>query len=871
MNNTPQPSPFRDQGSGTIAHDSCLYLLVPHAPGWERSSDALRHPIKTQIVTVQNIANIAGHLMEYSFADIVLPLPVQGAFTYALPERLSGQVKVGTRVLVSFSGRRRIGFVVRFREQVEGTREIKEILEILDGEPVFDEAMAALTQWIAGYYLCSWGEALKCALPAGVFSEGRRRVVLKEPYPEPLIAKLLRRAPRQVEVLRLLANRKAATLDQIRRMVGKEDLYGVVRELARKGYVEVVDVPGTPRVKVKKERMVRIAEKEGMDEAVKELERRAPKQAACLKILIEREEMPAFILSRDYGIGWSSLKGLEQKGWVRIVLEETIRDPFEEMSVEELQKLELTPAQREALDGVMEAIETRTFRTVLLYGITGSGKTQVYIEAIAKTLAMGRSAIVLVPEISLTPQTVRRFRAHFGDEVAVLHSGLSEGERYDAWRMIRRGERKIVVGARSAVFAPLGNLGLIVVDEEHESTYKQYDTTPRYHARDVATMRAREAGAVVILGSATPSLESYRNAQTGKFALSQLPERIDDRRLPEVEIVDMRKEKEAGNWSIFSKSLKEGIRERLKRKEQVILLQNRRGYATFIQCPDCGFSFHCPHCQVTLTYHASGRWLICHYCGLRKRAPSVCPECHGHRLKYRGIGTERVEAELESLFPEARIVRMDRDTTGTKGAHYRLLERFRLKEADILLGTQMVAKGLDFAEVTLVGVISADTALNLPDFRAGERTFQLLTQVAGRAGRGLRGGRVLIQTYNPDHYAIRAVERHDYAGFVRRELEFRRTADYPPYVRLARLVYRHRDPRRAQVAAEDLARMLREELRRQGLPGSDLIGPAPAFFARVREQYRWQIVIRHSDPASFLRRLEIPPAWQVDIDPLSLL
>ncbi|MCK5327072.1 MAG: primosomal protein N', partial [Candidatus Latescibacteria bacterium] len=778
--------------------------------------------------------------MKNLFADIVLPLPVQGAFTYALPERLREQVKVGTRVLVSFSGRRRIGFVVRFREQVEGTREIKEVLEVPDGEPVFDEAMAALTQWIAGYYLCSWGEALKCALPAGVFSEGKRRVVLKEPYPEPLIEKLLRRAPRQAEVLRVLADRKAATLDQLRRMVGKEDLYGVVHQLARKGYVEVLDIPGTPRIKVKRERTVRLAEREGMDEAVEELERRAPKQAACLKILIEREEMPAFILSRDYGIGPGSLKGLEQKGWVRISWEEKIRDPFKEMSIEEPKILELTPAQRDALDGVKEAICAGTFRTVLLYGITGSGKTQVYIEAIAKTLAMGRSAIVLVPEISLTPQTVRRFRAHFGDEVAVLHSGLSGGERYDAWRMIRRGERKIVVGARSAVFAPLDNLGLIVVDEEHESTYKQYDTTPRYHARDVATVRARDAGAVVILGSATPSLESYRNAQAGKFALSRLPERIDDRRLPEVEIVDMRKEKEAGNWSFFSNSLKEGIAERLERKEQVILLQNRRGYASFIQCPDCGHAFHCPHCQVTLTYHASGRWLICHYCGLRRRAPSICPECHGHRLKYRGIGTERVEAELETLFPEARIVRMDRDTTGTKGAHYRLLERFRKKEADILLGTQMVAKGLDFAEVTLVGVISADTALNLPDFRAGERTFQLLTQVAGRTGRGDRTGWVIIQTYNPDDEAIRFARRHDFEGYAKMELANREELGYPPFGKLVRMLFRSKSEEAVQRISEQYGTALRKAVGGR----VEVLGPVEAPMSRIKDYYRWHLLLR---------------------------
>ncbi|MFH1009050.1 MAG: primosomal protein N' [Candidatus Latescibacterota bacterium] len=788
--------------------------------------------------------------MKNRFADIVLPLPVAGAFTYALPECLIGQVPVGARVLVSFGGRQRIGFVVGFREQVTGEREIKEVLEVLDGEPVFDEAISDLTQWIAGYYLCSWGEALKCALPAGVFSERKREVFLKEPHPEALIEKLSGPAPLQAEVLRLLADRGSATLGQLKQIVRKEQVYGVVRELARKGYVEVVDVPGIPRVKVKTERMARIIRSDGMEEAIAALVRRAPKQSACLEILAEREEMPALILSRDYGIGWGPLHALEQKGWVQFFCRECIRDPFEEIPAETPQPLALTRAQRTALDDVKGRISKGTFGAVLLYGITGSGKTQVYIEAIAETLAMGRTAIVLVPEISLTPQTVRRFRAHFGDEVAVLHSALSEGERYDAWRMIRRGDRKIVVGARSAVFAPLGNLGLIVVDEEHESTYKQYDSTPRYHARDVATVRARNAGAVVILGSATPSLESYRNAKTRKFALVRLPERIDDRKLPEVEIVDMRKEKEAGNWTIFSESLKEGIRERLERKEQVILLQNRRGYSTFIQCPDCGFAFRCPHCQVTLTFHAAARFLVCHYCGLRKRAPSVCPECKGHRLKYRGTGTERVEVELAALFPEARIVRMDRDTTTTKGAHYRLLERFRRKEADILLGTQMVAKGLDFEGVTLVGVISADTALNLPDFRAAERTFQLLTQVAGRAGRGDRPGWVIIQTYNPDDEAIRFAQQHDFEGYARMEMAHREELGYPPFGKLLRMLFRSTSEEAAQHVAEQYG----VALQREAGDRIEVLGPVEAPLGRIKDYYRWHLLLRGKD-ATRLRNL----------------
>ena len=555
----------------------------------------------------------------------------------------------------------------------------------------------------------------------------------------------------------------------------------------------------------------------------------------------------------------------------------------------------------------------------LLHGVTGSGKTELYLHALQETLAAGRQAIVLVPEIALTPQTIRRFAARFPNRIAVLHSGLSPGERYDSWRRIRAGQADVVIGPRSALFAPLPRLGCIVVDEEHETAYKQ-ERTPRYHAREVALQRARLEGAAVILGSATPDLGTYYRALRGQFTLLRLPQRVMGHRakveeqrarhaiepaqmrlreagpgyeelryldLPPVEIVDLRAELRAGNRSIFSRALHTALTETLEHHQQAILFLNRRGAATFILCRDCGQVLKCPRCDVPLTYHTNSAspitnqtsqhgLLICHHCGRQEEVPKKCPYCGSHHIRYFGVGTQRVQEVLCELLPGVRTLRWDRDTTGGTGSggavsHEVLLEQFINHQADMLVGTQMVAKGLDLPLVTLVGVISADTALHLPDFRASERTFQLLTQVAGRAGRSILGGRVIIQTYNPHHYAIQAASHHDYEGFYQQEIAFRREQGYPPFARLARLVYHHRHEVQCAAEVQRLADLLRLEVRRQGLADVSFIGPAPCFFHRLRGRYRWQIVLRASDPAALLRPFELPPGWQVDIDPVGVL
>ena len=516
-------------------------------------------------------------------------------------------------------------------------------------------------------------------------------------------------------------------------------------------------------------------------------------------------------------------------------------------------------------------------------------------------LRRGRQAIVLVPEISLTPQMAHRFGARFGRRIAILHSALSDGERYDSWRRARAGLVDIVLGPRSALFAPLPRLGLVVVDEEHDAGYKQA-AIPRYHARETALELGRRAGVPVILGSATPDLGTYLRARRGELTLLEMPRRIlgHARRLrdlqsryhlpdtryrplpdgpeaaryiapPTVHIVDMRAELKAGNRSIFSRALAAGMEEALKRDEQVILFLNRRGTATFVVCRDCGYVPRCPQCDIPLTYHEGTPRLVCHRCAHQENPPARCPECGSTRIRYFGLGTERVEQAIYRRWPDVRTLRWDLDTARNYAAHAAILHLFSTGLAHVLVGTQMIAKGLDLPRVTLVGVISADTALNLPDFRAGERTFQLLTQVAGRAGRGLRGGRVIIQTYHPAHYAIVAAAAHDYAGFAAQELAFRRDQGYPPYRRLTKLLYEDERPDRAQAAAEKLAATLRAALTAAGRSPDDVIGPAPPFFERIRGRYRWQILLRHPEPAAFLRTVALPPGWRIDVDPVDVL
>ena len=581
------------------------------------------------------------------------------------------------------------------------------------------------------------------------------------------------------------------------------------------------------------------------------------------------------------------VNGLVGRGLAAVFEESVERDPFAAIEPTVPPALTLTPAQRTALHALTAAGAAADTRPFLLHGVTGSGKTLVYIELLRHVLGQGKGAIVLVPEIALTPQTVARFRAHFGETIAVLHSALSDGERYDAWRALHRGERRVAIGARSAIFAPIRELGAIVVDEEHEASYKQGES-PRYHAREVAVVRAKLSGAACVLGSATPALETWHNVQRGKFSLLTLPERVEGRPLPPVRVLDLRKNKDADAQAddqaarSLSQPLVAAITARLLRREQTILLLNRRGYSTFVQCRECGGVWQCPQCNVSLTFHRGRRRLICHYCLHEEGTPAYCSKCGSAEIAFRGIGTEQVEREVIETFPQARVSRMDVDTTSGKWSHHDILGKVERGEVDILLGTQMIAKGLDFPNVTLVGVVNADVAMNLPDFRAAERTFQLLTQVAGRAGRGPKGGEVLIQTALPGHYAIKAALDHDYHAFAERELQERANPSYPPHVRLANIVISGTDEDAVQTEANHAADFMRSIIATVA-GGVELIGPAPCPIDRIRGRWRWHYLLRSQRAAAIasacrhlFHRYDSKPGRAelrliIDRDPVSLL
>ena len=711
--------------------------------------------------------------------QVVLPLPLDEAYTYLVPESLQARADVGCRVLVPFGPRQLTGVVVGHGGGADGHR-LKPILDVLDDEPSLTSELLRLTRWIADYYVCGWGEVVKAALPSGRDEKDGR--------------------PAQV--------------------------------------------------RIKRENHLRLAPPFWTSGAVRDLKEqlRGAKQMAIVDVLAEAGEegrWQADVLARADASA-ASAKALVERGIVEKVEKEVMRSPFDSMEEPGRPTAHvLHEAQQRALGEIRGAIDGGQFRTFLLHGITGSGKTEVYIAALRRVLEEKKTGIILVPEIALTPQTVRRFRAPFGDQVAVLHSRMSLGERYDAWRHLRSGRFKVAIGPRSAVLAPLQNLGLIVVDEEHESSYKQFDPAPRYHARDVAVMRAMMNGAVCVLGSATPSLESFSNARSGKYTLLEMPERVPvpgrkAAALPDVRVIDLTLEKKKHRLEgALSEELRLAIRDRLARGEQTILLQNRRGYAPVIECAACGWSPLCRDCSVTLTYHKAKRHLRCHYCGRTARLADVCPKCDAPELEQLGTGTQRVEEELAARFPSARVLRMDLDTTGRKGAHHRLLGRFRRGEADVLLGTQMVAKGLDFPRVTLVGVVNADAGLLLPDFRAEERTFQLLTQVAGRAGRAELKGEVIFQTRNPEHAALRFATTHDYAGFAADVLPERKTFGYPPFGRVVGVEFR--GPREETVA--EVAERWTDVLLAQA-GHLQVLGPEPAFVGRVKRQYRYHTIIK---------------------------
>jgi primosomal protein N' (replication factor Y) len=691
----------------------------------------------------------------------------------------------------------------------------------------------------------------------------------------------------QAAVLKRAIELGETDTDELRRALKLKGAPSAITALIKRGFLQRSYRLARPQVAPKVLRQLRLTATEPEARArVAEMRQdgssRALKRALVLETLADEGALP-LPRARTLGLTPVFQRDLETDRFVAVEDVTVVRDPLAGRFYPYREPPQLTEHQDDAYERIAQALKPDPLRrghtTFLLHGVTGSGKTEVYLAALDRAVELGKRAIVLVPEISLTPQTVRRFAERFPGQVAVMHSRLSLGEHFDMWHEIRDGRYAVVIGPRSALFAPQPDLALVIIDEEHEWTYKQQEGSPRYHARRAAEELCRLTGATLVLGSATPDVESRWRADDGAYRLLELPERllpagdgsVAAGPLPEVEVVDLREELRAGNRSIFSRPLSAAMRRALDAGEQVILFLNRRGSASFVQCRDCGYVPECRSCAVALTYHETELALICHYCHRKQMALGECPVCKSDRIRPVGLGTQRVEEEVRRAFPAARTLRWDRDVTRGRDSHEAILARFLAHEADVLVGTQMIAKGLDMPLVTLVGVVTADTALHLPDFRAGERTFQLLEQVAGRAGRGARGGRVVIQTYTPEHHAIQSVRAHDYAAMYEREIAFRRSLGYPPFGRLVRLTYAHTGAAYSQEQAAAMARRLTSERDRRGLPNLDILGPSPAFVPRLRGRWRWNIVLRGSDPLALLREEPLPRRWTLDVDPASLL
>ncbi|WEV70340.1 primosomal protein N' [Lactobacillus sp. ESL0785] len=750
-------------------------------------------------------------------------------FEYHIPDEL-GEVEIGARVFVPFGPRKLQGFVVGLSEISHFQGKLKDLLLVVDEMPPLTPELVALSQALAKQIFSYRITILKAMLPRVMRANYRKILVplsdkaKKIPFfqGEPVdLSKIT--APKEISFVRKLLNNDDAKIEYLvenKAKVKMQNQYSLC--LPKEEYIKIYN----------------------------SLRQNAVKQKQLLQeIITNYSSFPKMQanLEQDAHLTTATLTSAVKKGWLKKATIEIYRDPFATSAVtpQKKQRIKLNQEQRAALAKLSPAIADAQAQTFLLEGITGSGKTEVYLHAISQTLELGKNALMLVPEISLTPQMVTQVKGRFGAQVAVLHSGLSEGELYDEWRRIRRGEVRVVVGARSAVFAPLTNIGLIVIDEEHESSYKQEDN-PRYHARDVALWRSKYNSCPVLLGSATPSLASRARAQKGVYQLLQLKKRANNKQLPQVNLLDLKQADFAGGQFDLSVQLVEAIKARLIKKEQVILMLNRRGFANFMLCRECGYVMQCPNCDLSLTMHKDTGQMQCHYCGYTEAIPAVCPKCHSSKIRFLGTGTQKVQEELTALLPGTRILRMDVDTTRRKGAFKRILDSFGNHEADILLGTQMIAKGLDFSNVTLVGVINADTGLWVPDYNASERTFELLTQVAGRAGRAEKKGEVIIQTFNPDHYAIKFAQTQDYERFYAYEMQMRHAGNYPPYFYTVLISVAAKKEQNAAREAFKIKQRLQANLH----PATIILGPTPSAISRLKNQYYYQILVKYKKEAN---------------------
>jgi primosomal protein N' (replication factor Y) len=809
-----------------------------------------------------------------NYAEVAVNSPgSRSTFCYAIPPGLN--ISAGQAVWVPFGSRVIQGIVLRLSDE-PSVEETKEIAGIVADFPLLSPIQIQLAQWISEHYFAPPFDALALMLSPGFERRAITCFQLTDSQVDlPLTAE-------QRQVLHIIKGKKEISLPELEKAIGKKKARQITDQLLAHQLITQTLELEKARVKPKTLPYIKlIADREEIEVAKARLDKsRAYKQAELLEFLTgQTQPIPISELRERLNCSLATIKALESRHLVSVERLRVRRDPLSHLSLTTSPAPVLTSSQQAAWGSIQDVIVKEARQpgkppVFLLFGVTGSGKTEIYLRALAQVIAAGKRGICLIPEIALTQQTVERFANRFPGRVAVLHSGLSPGEQFDEWQWIMEGNCDVVIGPRSALFAPLSNLGLIIIDEEHEWAYKQEDKSPRYHARDVAIKLAQLSDAVVILGSATPDIGSFHKAQQGEYQLVELRERITPRGyspLPEVSIVDLREELKAGNTSLFSRSLLAAMKETLAQGEQIVLFLNRRGTATFVRCRNCGFVLRCPRCSIALTYHSVEKRLICHRCRYSVPVSQNCPRCFQRHLRFLGIGTQRVEEEVKHFFPEARMLRWDRDVITRRYAHEELLKNFRDHKADVLIGTQMIAKGLDLPQVTLAGVISADTGLNFPDFRSSERTFQLLCQVAGRAGRGIKSGKVIIQTYSPDNYIIEAAAKHDYLGFYYKEIDYRRQYNYPPFSQLVRLVYSHTDEELCRREVERVYRLILDEKARKDIIDFNVIGPVPAFAFRARGRYRWQLFLRGPDSTRMLSRLTLPRGWTIDVDPVGVV
>ena len=807
------------------------------------------------------------------FAEVAVDVPMASSrtFSYEIPDELT--VRPGQLVRVPFGARTLQGIVFSLSAHPQ-VPETKPIADLVFEEPLLDDVHLKLAAWISEYYICSLFEASAPMLPPGGRVRARTHLTLADQHTD---SETL--TPLQQRIVEYIAKRGLTTQDSLIKAFGESAASSAASLVRRNILIRDYSLPD-PTVKHRYRTHISLSPDTASDINEWLAKTKARKQAAFVEHLREVGE-PLDITEARREFGGSIVKTIMDKGWLSTKAVAIDRDPLDGRTFPYSEPLRLTVEQSEAATAIHGAFEEPSAlgNTFLIEGVTGSGKTEVYLDAVDCCTQMGKQAIVLVPEIALTYQTIERFASRFPDKVAVLHSGLSDGERFDQWWKIKRGHYSIVIGSRSAIFAPVPDLGLIVVDEEHEWTYKQHDTSPRYHARQVSLRLSELTQSLVVLGSASPDVGSFYAAMRGNHRLHRLTERFADTgdgqanrpsALPSVSVVDMREELLQGNTDMFSRSLSESLSECLELGEQAMLFINRRGTSSHLRCFSCGYSLRCRSCDVSVTYHAASQRFICHYCGARRKPPTMCPQCLRHRLRYYGIGTELVADEVARRYPDAGVLRWDRDIATSPKAHEELLMRFRSGEAQVLVGTQMIAKGLHFPSVSLVGVVSADVGLTVPDYRAGERAFQLLHQVSGRAGRGSSDGKVIIQTFQPENYTIQSAAEQDYQAFYLREMAYRRQQGNPPYSSLIRLLYTHTNQAKCESEAVRLAGLLREQQAEWGITDVEALGPVPAFPSRLRGRYRWHIILRGPTPRTLLDKVDIPRGWTVDIDPVVL-